>query len=419
MKEDKKYFSIDKTNSGIKYFLEKNKFFPSILIGVFVRSGSRYEKKDQRGIAHFIEHTVFKGTEKRTSFQLSHEIEQVGGSLNAYTSSEYTLFYVKLLSKHAEKGFDVLSDILINPLFKKELLERERKVIMEEIHEYYDTPQDICQSEALRSIWGDNPVANNPLGEEKSVRAIKREDVLKWFHDSFNKENIFVSVIGDIDKEKTNNLIEKYFVSMPDGNAIKASTNSPVYLFGKRTVKKSSAQVHIAVTLKGEKLFSRKSILHSIYTTILGGNMSSRLFQKLREKSGLVYSVYAYPAQLSDTGGTVVYASTLPENVKNVEDIVSREIDSIRVNGVAKEEFQDAKEYILGSLILGLESSSGRMQRNGVQGMFKGKVKSLSTLMKEIGSVRFSEFLTFARNISEGERGEVFVGSLKGEGQAF
>ncbi len=413
MSEDKTYLEVSRTKSGIRYFLEENKFFPSVLIGVFVKSGSRYESKKERGIAHFIEHTVFKGTDKRTAFQISHEIERLGGELNAYTSSEYTLFYTRLLNKHIEKGFDILSDILINPIFDEELLERERKVIIEEIHEYYDNPQDICQSEALNSIWGDNPIANNPLGDEESVKGIKREDILEWFHNTFNKNNIFISVIGDIDKEKTSYLIEKYFSSLPEGSATKILGDSPPYLFQKRMIKKDSMQVHIAVTLKGEKSFTRKSILHSIYTTILGGNMSSRLFQKLREKSGLVYSVYAYPVGFSDTGGTVIYASALPKNIAKIKDTINREIDDIRINGVKKEEFQDAKEYILGSLILGLESSSGRMQRNGTQGMFQGRIKSIDSLMKEIESVSFDEFLAFAKELSSSEKGEAVVGNVK------
>lgn len=413
MDEDKAYFKINKTKSGIKYFLEKNKFFPSVLIGVFVKSGSRYEDKSNRGIAHFIEHTVFKGTNKRTAFQISHEIERLGGELNAYTSSEYTLFYTRLLNKHIETGFDILSDILIHPTFDAKLLEMERRVILEEIHEYYDSPQDICQSEALHSIWGDNPIANNPLGNEKSVKAIKREDILEWFHDKFNKENIFISVIGDIDKEKTTYLIEKYFSSILQGNTTKISGDLPSYSFQKRTVKKDSEQVHIAVTLKGEKSFTRKSLLHSIYTTILGGNMSSRLFQKLREESGLVYSVYAYSVQFSDAGGTVIYASALPKNIAKIEGIVSRELDDIRINGVKKEEFQDAKEYILGNLILSLESNSGRMQRNGTQGMFQGKIKSIKSLMKEIESVSFDEFVAFAKELSSSEKGEALVGNVE------
>ena len=140
--------------------------------------------------------------------------------------------------------------------------------------------------------------------------------------------------------------------------------------------------------------------------------MSSRLFQKLREKSGLVYTVYAYPVNFSDTGGTTIYASALPENIEKVENIINKEIDNIRVKGLSKEEFQDVREYILGNLVLGLESSSGRMQRNGMQGMFQGKVKSIKTLMQEVESVRFDEFLTFARDTSSSKRGKVLVGDL-------
>jgi len=193
------YTPTYKTNSGLRYFLEENNTFPSVSLGVFVKSGARYET-DHFGIAHFIEHMVFKETQKRSAFEISNLIESVGGEINAYTSTEYSLFYVKMLSKDIELGFDVLSDILKHPTFNAELLEKEREVILEEIFEYYDDPQDICQSEALNSIFGDAPVSRNPLGSEESVRAITRDDLVEYFNKFFVKDNIFISGFGDIDR---------------------------------------------------------------------------------------------------------------------------------------------------------------------------------------------------------------------------
>ncbi len=409
--EKNKYSDIKVSPGGIKYFVEEYNAFPSVSLGVFVRSGSRYEDGIKKGISHFLEHTVFKGTKKRSAFEISREIEKIGGELNAYTSPEYTLFYVKLLSKHAEKGFDVLSDIVKNAIFDEKLVERERHVVLEEIQEYLDSPEDICQTESLHSIWDDASVANNPLGTVESVSSITRDDLASLYKKLFNKENMFISVAGDISTSDAESLIEKYFSDV-NSNAFVPPVVTPQYHFEKRTFKKDSTQVHIAVTLKGYRLYSRESLMQSIFTTVLGGNMSSRLFQKLREQKGLVYTIYAYPVRFIDTGGTVIYASTIPEHRSDVERGIEKELDSIAKEGVKKDEFIDAREYILGSVLLGLESLSSRMQRNGAQGLFLNKIRKISTLMEEIESVKYSEFNAFAMSLAGSEKGKVIVGDI-------
>ncbi len=409
--EKNKYSDIKVSPGGIKYFVEEYNAFPSVSLGIFVRSGSRYEDGIKKGISHFLEHTVFKGTKKRSAFEISREIEKIGGELNAYTSPEYTLFYVKLLSKHAEKGFDVLSDIVKNAIFDEKLVERERHVVLEEIQEYLDSPEDICQTESLHSIWDDASVANNPLGTVESVSSITRDDLASLYKKLFNKENMFISVAGDISTSDAESLIEKYFSDV-NSNAFVPPVVTPQYHFEKRTFKKDSTQVHIAVTLKGYRLYSRESLMQSIFTTVLGGNMSSRLFQKLREQKGLVYTIYAYPVRFIDTGGTVIYASTIPEHRSDVERGIEKELDSIAKEGVKKDEFIDAREYILGSVLLGLESLSSRMQRNGAQGLFLNKIRKISTLMEEIESVKYSEFNAFAMSLAGSEKGKVIVGDI-------
>ncbi len=409
--EKNNYSDIKVSPGGMKYFVEEYNAFPSVSLGIFVRSGSRYEDGIKKGISHFLEHTVFKGTKKRSAFEISREIEKIGGELNAYTSPEYTLFYVKLLSRHAEKGFDVLSDIVKNAIFDEKLVERERHVVLEEIQEYLDSPEDICQTESLHSIWDDASVANNPLGTVESVSSITRDDLASLYRKLFNKENMFISVAGDISTSDAESLIEKYFSDV-NGNAFVPPVVTPKYHFEKRTFKKDSTQVHIAVTLKGYRLYSRESLMQSIFTTVLGGNMSSRLFQKLREQKGLVYTIYAYPVRFIDTGGTVIYASTIPEHKSDVERGIERELDVIAKEGVKKEEFTDAREYILGSVLLGLESLSSRMQRNGAQGLFLNKIRKISTLMEEIESVKYDEFNAFAKSLAGSERGEVIVGDI-------
>ena len=397
--------------NGIKYFLEENHSFPSLSIGVFVRSGSRYEEEKFQGIAHFIEHTVFKGTRKRNAFEISREIEKLGGEINAYTSSEHTLFYVKLLAKDAERGFDILSDILKNPTFEDSLIEKERGVILEEIQEYFDDPQDICQTEALKSIWGDSSAANSPLGGEGTVKKIEATDLKNYFNKFFNSNNIFISVAGDIDDILLNKFIDRYF---SDFNKVKFTPDigKPSFVFENRRFEKDTAQIHIAFTFKGSKLFSRENVVSSIFNTVLGGNMSSRLFQKLREERGLVYTIYTYPVRLLDTGGTVIYVSTTRNYQSEVESIITGEIESIRRDGVSQAEFEDAKSFVSGNLILGLESTSSKMQRNGIQGLLIGKVKKSEKLLEEIESIDLDEVNLYAKNVLDTKLGKVVVGKI-------
>ncbi|MGB9695063.1 MAG: M16 family metallopeptidase [Caldisericaceae bacterium] len=408
---DRGYLSEKISGKGIRYFLEENHTFPSVSIGVFVRSGARYEELNHLGISHFIEHTVFKGTEKRTAFDISHSIEKAGGELNAYTSVEYSLFYVRLLSKDAEIGFDILSDILSNPTFNKELIERERGVIIEEIQEYYDDPQDICQTESLKSIWGEDPIANSALGVEDVVKGISRDDLEHFFKRYFNKDNIFISISGDMSSSAADNLVDRYFGSFNPTSFV-PQVSTPEYNFQERKVSKDNAQVHLSLTFKGSRLFSDDNLMNSIFTTILGGNMSSRLFQKLREDKGLVYTIYSYPVKMTDAGATVIYASTMPKYVNSVEQIILEELELVRKKGFLENEFSDAKNYITGSIILGLESISQRMQRNGVQGLFLGKIKETDVLMDELNSIQFDQFEDYAGRILDSGIGKVLVGKL-------
>lgn len=412
MSEENEFEPSRTSKSGIRYFLQENNTFPSLSLGVFVKSGSRYEEPQFRGISHLIEHTVFKGTKKRNAFEISREIEKVGGEINAYTSIEHTVFYVRLLSKDACKGFEILSDILKNPLFQPELVERERRVVLEEIHEYYDDPQDICQTEALKSIWGDDPVANTPLGSEETVKNMRVEDLKSYFSKMFNHHNLFVSVAGDIDDITLRSFMDEYFSDF-NSNSFEPQVLPPVYHFEERKYEKDTAQIHVAITLKGSGLFVRENILDSLFTTVLGGNMSSRLFQRLREDSGLVYTVYAYPVRLSDAGGTVVYASTTSENLAEVEGIIHKEVEDIRRNGLSKSEFEDAKSFVRGNLLLGLESTSSKMQRNGVQGLFLGKVKRAEKLLDDIDGVSFDKLNNYIESLlDDGTFGRVVVGKV-------
>jgi len=403
------------TGTHVRYFLEENHTFPTVSLGVFVKSGTRYEIDVKPGIAHFVEHMVFKETKKRSAFEISNAIESLGGEINAFTSSEYSLFYVRLLSKDIEVGFDVLSDILSRPTFNKELLEKEREVILEEIYEFTDDPQDICEIEALHSIWGDESLARNPLGSVESVKSITQDDLFSYFERFFKKGNIFVSATGDIERVRFEDLIERYFGTFSEGDS-DFVFRVPSYRFLNIDYPKDTAQLHLSVTFRGARNFTHESYLHSIFTTALGGNMSSRLFQKLREEYGLVYTVYAYPVRLTDAGGTVIYASTLPKYGDIIKDMILEELNEIEEKGLTEKEFTNAKNYLLGNLILGLENTSSRMQRNGISGLLQGQVKTVQAIIREVEHIEKEEFDAYIKTLLDGTFALVRVGKIDGKG---
>lgn len=399
------------SRGGIRYFLEESHAFPSVSFGVFVKSGCRFEEENLLGIAHFIEHMVFKETKNRTSYEISHAVESLGGEINAFTSSEYSVFYVKLLRKDIRTGVEILSDIMKNPTFNSKLLEREREVVLEEINEYYDDPQDICQTEALKTIWGNDPASRNPLGKEETVKKISSSDAFSYFSKFFNRENTFISVVGDIDEKTVEELLNEYFDDF-NGDFFTPEIQKSEYKFNEIKYEKDTAQMHLAITFKGSSLFGEENLKNSLFTTILGGNMSSRLFQHLREERGLVYTVYAYPVRLSDIGGSVVYASTTPKKINDVSGLIYSELEDIRRNGLKKSEFEDAKKYLLGSLVLGLESMTSRMQRNGVHGLFLGRIETVHKLMEKLEKISFDDFSAYVSDLLSSEMGKVIVGKI-------
>jgi len=407
------YLEQSIARNGIRYFVDENHAFPVVSLGVFVRSGSRYENETNFGIAHFVEHLMFGGTRKRAAFDISHEIEQVGGEINGYTSIEYSYFYVKLLPRDIEIGFDILSDMFINSIFKQDLLEKERQVIIEEMQEDYDRPQDVCEFEIPRSIWGKDAIANNVLGVEETVRSIKQNDLLAFFTKFFNKDNIFISISGDIDTLKAERLVEHYFEAF-NANSFVPLVSTPEYDFQERHIQedKENAQVSFALTFKGSKLFGKDDIMNSICATILGGNHSSRLYQKVREENGLAYDINAYPLQMIDTGATVISTSITPKNLGKVEALIRKELEAVRKKGFTQSEFTDAKNYMTGELILELESSLTRMEKNGQQGLFLGKIQTIDNFMQELNAINFDEFSDYTRNIFDSDVGKVLVGKV-------
>ncbi len=390
-------------SAGVKVITEEMADATSTTVGIWVRTGSRNERDGQRGISHFIEHLLFKGTKKRTSLQISKAIESVGGILNAFTSREYTCFYAKVLNKDVSLAVDVLSDIFLNSVFDKVELGREKQVVLQEIKMVDDTPDDLIHDLFAKKLWDGDALGNSVLGTAGSVSAFTRDDVVEYFSDRYHSGNTFVSVAGGT---KHKNMVKYLEDSL---NALPTCERGPVPAIpavscGVNIVKRDLEQVHLCMGVPAISSSHPDRFKYYLLSTILGGGMSSRLFQEIREKRGLAYSVYSYTNFKQNAGSFVVYAGTSAKDFKKVVNLIKKEWDGLRKVGVGREELRNAREQLKGALLLGLESSDSRMMKLARDEMNFGRVVKMEEIVEEIERVKPRHIKQVAQSAFSGER---------------
>ena len=370
--------------------------FDSIALGLWVKVGSRDETKDERGITHFIEHLLFKGTKKRTALDIAKEIDSVGGIINAFTSKEYSCFYVKVLKKDIDLGFEILSDIFLNSLFDEKELEKERMVIIEEINMIEDTPDDLIHDLFNKTFFKDNSLGFPITGEKETVFKIKRSHILDYFKKFYIPSNIIISAAGNLSHEmilkKAKNSFGK-MVEMPNPNHRETPKRRSSFFF----LPKNLEQIHFCLGSKG--IPYQDSLRFAAYTlnAIFGGSMSSRLFQEIREKRGLAYSIYSFLSPYSDTGIFGVYGGVKKNSFLKVIELVLKEMEKFSKNGINKQELLFAKDQLKGNLLLGLESSDARMNRLAKNIIFFNKVIPIEESIKQIDAVSIEDITYLAK----------------------
>ena len=382
---------IQKTElrSGISVITEEMPDVESSSIGVWVNTGSRNESSKLNGISHFIEHLLFKGTEKRTALDISREIESVGGVLNAFTSREYTCFYVKVLNKDLPLAIDLLSDIFMNSRFDKKEMDKERLVVLQEIKMVEDTPDDLIHDLFAERFWKDHPLGASILGPSSNIKSISRAEILGYFKKHYNPSTVFITAAGGIRHRKVARLLEATFGSLKGATkreAEPAPSSSP----GARLFKKDLEQVHICLGVPTPPQPHPDRYKVYLLNTILGGGMSSRLFQEIREKRGLAYSVYTYLSLCRDAGSLIAYAGTSKESSRDVIDLILSEFKKFPKT-VAAAELKNAKEQLKGGMLLGLETSDNRMTKLARDEIFFGKVVPVKDIVKGIDGVKLSD----------------------------
>jgi predicted Zn-dependent peptidase len=373
-------------HSGIRVITEEMPDVESSTIGLWVRTGSRDETPEVGGISHFIEHLLFKGTRKRTALDIAREIESVGGVLNAFTGREYTCFYAKVLNKDLPLAIDILSDIFINSRFDAVELEKERMVILQEIKMLEDSPEDLVHDLFADRFWKGYSLGRPVSGNAETIKSLNREDVSGYFKRRYRPGSVFITAAGGLKHGAVMRTLKKTFGRLR-GSGAEESGTPPVHTPGARLFKRDLEQVHICLGVPAFALTHPHRYRLYLLSTILGGGMSSRLFQEIREKRGLVYSVYSYLSLFRDAGSLVVYAGTSREEVGKVVRLLLKEFKKLH-KGVDRVELRGAKEQLKGGMLLGLETSDSRMTKLAKDEMYFKRVVPVGEIVEAIDRVK-------------------------------
>ncbi|MDQ0270177.1 M16 family metallopeptidase [Cytobacillus purgationiresistens] len=371
--------------NGVRVVLENIPTVRSVAIGVWIGTGSRDEDKNNNGISHFLEHMFFKGTKKRSARDIAESFDSIGGQVNAFTSKEYTCYYAKVLDTHADFALDVLSDMFFNSAFVEEELKKEKNVVYEEIKMYEDTPDDIVHDVLSKAIYENHPLGYPILGTEETLATFNGDTLREYMHNHYIPENVVISVAGNI-TESFIHEIEKLFGSYSAGNHEK-STAQPNFHTNKIARKKDTEQAHLCLGYQGLPVGHDEMYNLILLNNILGGSMSSRLFQDVREDKGLAYSVFSYHSAFQDTGIVTLYGGTGANQLDVLFDTVQNTLSQLKREGITAKELNNSKEQLKGSLMLSLESTNSRMSRNGKNELLLGEHRTLDEIVEEIDKV--------------------------------
>ena len=401
-------YEITTLENGIRVITETVNHVQFMSMGFWVGVGSRYESEKQWGITHFIEHMLFKGTEKRTADQISGAVDAVGGQLNAFTSKENTCYYIKTLTDDFPLAVDVLSDMFLNSRFDNEEIAKEREVIIEEIKMYEDTPDDQVHDLMSANLWPEHPLGRAILGTEESIAVFDHDMLKDYMKQYYTGSNIVVSVVGNISHNQVVEAIREVLGGIPKGEVNQyriADRAKP----GVNCYYKEIAQSQICVAMPGVAKEDDRLFPLSILNTYLGGGMSSRLVKKIREEEGLAYSVYSYNGSYTDTGAFVISVGTRPENCQRVIDIILEELDDVRQNGITKDELDKSFSQLKGSLYMGLETVNSRMNKLGRSMLIYDRVITPEENVDELSKVTLEDVKSLAGDMFRKENLQITV----------
>lgn len=390
-------------SNGIKVITKKMPHLRSVSMGIWVNVGGRDESVSESGMAHFIEHMIFKGTQKRSAFQIAKEFDAIGGQTNAFTSTENTCYHAKVMDSHSDTMVDILSDIFLNSLFDEREVENERAVILQEIGMAEDSPDEYIHILSGMNFWSGNSLGRSVLGTRENVNQFDSDGIKRFFHRFYQPERIVISVAGNLDHSHIVDIVGPAFESIRPGNSF-PERKTPDENCNINLNHKDLEQVHICLGTKGMSITDPRRFAYSLMNTILGGNMSSRLFQEIREKRGLAYSVYSYVSSFADTGMFGAYAGVAPVNIKQSIQLILREISRIKEMRVDSSELHFAKEFTKGNLMLASESNDNQMVRMAQNETHFGRYVPLEEIINNVDAVTEDDILHLAEDLFQGNR---------------
>jgi predicted Zn-dependent peptidase len=400
--------------NGVRLATERMPHVRSVAVGIWLTRGSRHEPAEHAGIAHFVEHMLFKGTPARSAEEIAQQVDSIGGQIDAFTSKEYAGYYLKVLDEHLPLAVDILADLICNPLLADEDIEREKKVILEEIKMVEDTPDDLVHEIFAEGFWSNHPLGRPILGTPASVSALDHKTLKDYFADTYVASNFVVVAVGNLEHWRVQELLERALENSPHKGS-EASQGAPIVAPTIQVRKKELEQSHIVFGTEALPQHHPDRYAGYALNTTLGGSMSSRLFQNVREKRGLAYSVFSGLSAYQDAGALSIYAGCANEAVAELIDVVVAEIRQMKAGGLDPVELRRAKDHLKGSLMLGLESTSSRMSHLARQEMYRDQTFSLDDMLAAIEKVTADDVLKLAdRFFTNGSLAVTVLGNVNG-----
>ena len=389
--------------NGIRIITQKMPHTRSVSMGVWVNVGARDETATESGLSHFIEHMIFKGTRRRTAYQIAKEFDAIGGHTNAFTTMENTCYHAKVMDTHTETMVDILSDIFINSIFDQEEFDKERPVILQEIGMVVDSPDEYIHVLSGHNFWGEHPLGRSILGTPENITRFDAAMLKNFFQRLYQPDRIFISAAGNLEHQQIVDLIKPTFETIPSGKDFPQRRTPPdrwVVDLNHRDLE----QMHICISTKGLAITDPRRYAFSLLNTIAGGNMSSRLFQEVRERRGLAYNVYSFISSHVDAGMFGFYLGVNPKQAQDAIQLVLEEIGRFKTERIQLSELNSAKEYTKGSLLLASESADNHMVRNAQNEMHFGGDIALEEIIEKIEAVTADDILELADELIDPDK---------------
>ena len=373
--------------NGVRIVSEEIPYVRSISVGIWVGAGSRFELPEENGITHFIEHMLFKGTKTRTARQIAEEFDRIGGELNAFTSKENTCYYAKVLDHHGELAVSILADMFFNSTFDPIELDKERQVVLEEILMSEDAPDDDVHEQLWRVMYPTDALGLPILGTNKTLSTFTADTIRQYMEKFYFPENIVVSVAGNVTKELLLHIEQLFGRYERSSKAVDTKLTYPSFNSGRFVKERDVEQSHLAISYPAIGVKDPKINSFIALNNIVGGNMSSRLFQEVREERGLAYTIFSYQSCYEDVGAFTIYGGTNNQQLSNMHETINTTLQKVRNDGISEIELLNAKEQLKGSFVLGLESTNSRMSRNGRNELIHRRHKSIDEILADIDEV--------------------------------